>query len=526
MGRRVALLFLSAGALLLSSGAQAASNVPGDPTPPVVVPVIAGTLGLNGWYTTNVTLNWSITDPESIILSTSGCDAVTLTADTTGVTRTCSATSDGGTTTISKTFKIDKTAPVATAAASRGADYNGWYNHDLSVSFSGSDATSGIDVCSSATPYGGPDSGNAAVGGTCRDKAGNTAGASLSFRYDQTAPVAVQGTAARQPDANGWYNHDLGVSFSGSDATSGIDFCSPATSYGGPDSGSASVSGACRDKAGNTAAGALSFKYDATAPVSVNGAPGRQPDADGWYNHPLTVTFRATDATSGVNVCTQTTYRGPDDSSAGVPGSCSDKAGNIAGASFGFKYDNTAPTILAVNTKPGNRSVRVAWRKSTDTQSVEVTRVPGRNGEGESIVYRGSAAGFHDTGLAIGRKYEYQVAAIDAAANRSERKVDLVATGPLLSPAPGARVTAPTTLDWIPVKGATYYNLQIVRGRKVLSTWPVQSSFRLRRTWMYNGRRYRLRPGTYRWYVWPGFGRISASHFGRLLGSSTFVVPK
>ena len=128
MGRHAALLFLSAGALLLSSGAPAALNVPGDPTPPVVVPVIAGTLGLNGWYTTNVTLNWCITDPESIILSTSGCDAVTLTADTTGLTRTCSATSDGGTTTISKTFKIDKTAPVATAAASRGADCNGWYN--------------------------------------------------------------------------------------------------------------------------------------------------------------------------------------------------------------------------------------------------------------------------------------------------------------------------------------------------------------------------------------------------------------
>jgi hypothetical protein len=30
----------------------------------------------------------------------------------------------------------------------------------------------------------------------------------------------------------------------------------------------------------------------------------------------------------------------------------------------------------------------------------------------------------------------------------------------------------------------------------------------------------------YRWYVWPGFGRISAARYGRLLGSSTFVVAK
>jgi hypothetical protein len=43
---------------------------------------------------------------------------------------------------------------------------------------------------------------------------------------------------------------------------------------------------------------------------------------------------------------------------------------------------------------------------------------------------------------------------------------------------------------------------------------------------MFNGHRYRLRPGTYRWYVWPGYGRISASHYGALLGSSTFVVTR
>jgi hypothetical protein len=488
--------------------------------------VISGTLGLNGWYTTNVTLGWSVTDPESIILSTTGCDTVTFNADSTGLSRTCTASSDGGTTTVTKPLKIDKTSPLANAAVSRGSDSNGWYNHSLSISFSGSDATSGLDSCSSPASYAGPDSGNASVSGTCKDKAGNTAAASLPFKYDATAPASASASPGRQPDANGWYNRALTVSFSGNDATSGIDSCSPAASYGGPDSGNASVSGICKDNAGNTSAASLSFRYDETAPTSINGAPGRQPDANGWYNRPLTVTFHAIDATSGVAACTQATYRGPDDSSVALPGSCSDKAGNAVGGSFGFKYDNTAPTILAVNTRLGNRRAHVAWRKSSDTQVIEVVRTPGRNGNGESVVYRGSENGFLDTGLSIGRKYEYTVEAIDAAANRSERKVDVVATGPLLSPMPGARVKGALTLDWVPVKGATYYNLQIVRGRKVLSTWPAQSNFRLPRTWSYNGHRYRLRPGTYRWYVWPGFGRISASRYGRLLGSSTFVVTK
>src|SRR5204862_796912 len=120
-----------------------APNVAGDPGPPVVAPQILGTLGSNGWYTTNVTVNWSVVDPESVILSTSGCDAVTLTAETLGTKLTCSAVSDGGEGTVSKTIKIDKTPPSVTATPARVPDANGWYNHALSVSFGASDPTSG-----------------------------------------------------------------------------------------------------------------------------------------------------------------------------------------------------------------------------------------------------------------------------------------------------------------------------------------------------------------------------------------------
>jgi hypothetical protein len=115
MRRLAALLLLGSGALLLTSSAPGLPTVPGDPTPPVVQPMITGTLGENGWYVTNTTVSWSITDPESIILSTSGCDTRTFAADTGGVILTCTASSDGGTTTTSKEFKVDKTAPDASA---------------------------------------------------------------------------------------------------------------------------------------------------------------------------------------------------------------------------------------------------------------------------------------------------------------------------------------------------------------------------------------------------------------------------
>jgi hypothetical protein len=48
----------------------------------------------------------------------------------------------------------------------------------------------------------------------------------------------------------------------------------------------------------------------------------------------------------------------------------------------------------------------------------------------------------------------------------------------------------------------------------------------LPRSWQYHGRRYKLRPGTYRWYVWPGRGRLSAGRYGELLGASSFVVTR
>ena len=64
----------------------------------------------------------------------------------------------------------------------------------------------------------------------------------------------------------------------------------------------------------------------------------------------------------------------------------------------------------------------------------------------------------------------------------------------------------------------------LVRGRRVYSAWPVRARLRLPRAWTYQGRRYKLRPGTYSWYVWPGRGPLSAGQYGSLLGGSTFTL--
>ena len=94
----------------------------------------------------------------------------------------------------------------------------------------------------------------------------------------------------------------------------------------------------------------------------------------------------------------------------------------------------------------------------------------------------------------------------------------------LFSPPAGARVAVPPLLAWTPVPSATYYDIQPFADARVLSAWPTQPRLRLEWSWVYASRRYRLTPGRYRWYVWPGLEPRSAGHYGRLVGGSSFVV--
>jgi hypothetical protein len=103
----------------LTGGANALADVAsftfsqGDSTPPLISPSVLGTQGNNGWYRSNVTVTWSVTDPESGIASSTGCAETTLSTDTTGVTLTCSATNGVGlSASASVTIKIDQTPPV------------------------------------------------------------------------------------------------------------------------------------------------------------------------------------------------------------------------------------------------------------------------------------------------------------------------------------------------------------------------------------------------------------------------------
>jgi hypothetical protein len=256
-------------------------------------------------------------------------------------------------------------------------------------------------------------------------------------------------------------------------------------------------------------------------PPAVHGVLSRPPDANGWYNKPVTVSFAGTDATSGIGGCSSATYSGPANAAAVVSGTCTDKAGNVGQASVQFAYDSTPPAPLGdVTVKHEDKAVLLSWKASTDTKTVQVTRSGAKGAP--KLVYSGSVSSYRDQGLRPGAKYKYTLTAFDAASNSTADKVGVTATGRLIAPFPGERVTSPPRLFWVPVKGASYYNVQLIKGHRVLSAWPVRASFKVPHKWVYRGRHYKLRHGVYRWYVWPGIGVRARAKYGRLLGSSTF----
>jgi hypothetical protein len=163
---------------------------PSDTTPPVITPNVSGTLGNNGWYVSDVTVSWTVVDDESAISSTSGCDPITINADTAGTTLTCTATSAGGTGSEPVTIKRDASAPTLNPTVSPNPVL---LNGSATATAGATDSLSGVasSSCGSVdTSNVGPNS----VMCSATDYAGNSSSAaanySVAFKFvGFTSPV-------------------------------------------------------------------------------------------------------------------------------------------------------------------------------------------------------------------------------------------------------------------------------------------------------------------------------------------------
>jgi hypothetical protein len=402
---------------------------------------------------------------------------------------------------------------------------SGWYRGSVTVSWNVDPTGLTSGSCGSTTVSNDTTGQNV----SCTVSYGSVTVSNVVTIHKDSTPPGVKVSLGRGPDANGWYTQPVPVSFAGDDGTSGVASCTSGT-YGGPDGADVTVSGSCTDRAGNVGSGSSHIKYDATPPTA-SATPDRKPDRNGWYNHPVTVSFSATDV-SGVACNPPAVYKGPAADPAKVSGKCQDGAGHTsADAVLALRYDATPPARPRVKISTGSRGPQLRWTLTRDVSVVEVVRAPGPRGRKSGVLMRGRSKLFVDRTAKAGTRYWYEVRVYDQAGNMASRVVKLAGraapqrSGPILAPLDGAVLRAPPIAAWKPVKGASFYNLQLWRGHdKLLTVWPTSTRYRLKRTWTFLGREQRLTPGTYTIYIWAAYGTTASPRFGKLLAKVTFTV--
>ena len=151
-----------------------------DETPPVVTANVTGSLGLNGWYTSDVVVQWSVVETDSELLE-APCASGTQTTDVTSHVFSCSASSGGGGITEQVVLRRDATRPSIGITQPQALSY--MQGQAVAIDFSCSDDTSGVASCTAnqvgylntSTP------GTFSFVVTAVDHAGNTSQSSVSY---------------------------------------------------------------------------------------------------------------------------------------------------------------------------------------------------------------------------------------------------------------------------------------------------------------------------------------------------------
>jgi sugar lactone lactonase YvrE len=333
---------------------------PADDTPPVVEAQVTGVVGLNGWYTSNVQVTWSVVDEQSEVSSQTGCENLTLTQDNIGMTLSCSATSRGGTAASSVLIRRDATPPtLAFGVVAPAADAAGWNNSDVSIPFTTDDALSGVRLTSTASPVVLTAEGAGIVRNiVVSDNAGNSASFTTpAVSIDRTPPVITHEMVADLGN-NGWYLGDVTrVNFTVTEMPQSLVSMSEECDSWGFDEDTPGITLTCTaTSAGGTSTHSVTIKRDATPPVLTFGAASPLPNANGWNKTNVSVLFTHSDALSGVASASSTSPVVISAEGAGVAGqvTVTDLAGNTATFTTEPRnIDKTPPVVSIVSPANG-----------------------------------------------------------------------------------------------------------------------------------------------------------------------------
>lgn len=205
-----------------------------DTTPPVTTAIPNPGPNGNGWNNTSVAVKLSSTDNETngtgvkeihyainsntpVVVSSA---SITVNFTTEGIfTLSYFAVDNAGNVEATHTLavQIDETPPTITSSQSPPANSAGWNNSDVTVTFTCSDALSGLDTCTAPIVVGTEGAGQVETG-TATDKAGNSATTTRTINLDKTPPVLTMPTFA----PSYLLNSTLTLNFAAVDALSGV----------------------------------------------------------------------------------------------------------------------------------------------------------------------------------------------------------------------------------------------------------------------------------------------------------------
>ena len=313
--------------------------------------ITSGDLGVNGWYTSPVSVATSGGDATSAPVTCSADQTFTTDTPSTAIAGTC--TNDAGLSTdaLPLTFKLDTSDPTANLSVTSGdMGTNGWYTSDVTVHTSGADNVSEPVECT-ADQQQVDDTPATVFQGACTNDAGRHQDAApLTVTRDASPPTAALEIISGAMGANGWYTSDVTVRTVGTDPTSGAS-CSAQQTLATETAGTV-VTGSCTNGAGlRTTAAPITIKLDKTAPTSeltvVDGTLG----ANGWYTSDVTVHTVGVDAVSGPVACTPNQHQTTETSGAVFNGSCTNAAGlTTAAEAITVRLDLSGPSAtLAVS---------------------------------------------------------------------------------------------------------------------------------------------------------------------------------
>ncbi|MDQ3974789.1 MAG: PxKF domain-containing protein [Actinomycetota bacterium] len=221
-----------------------------------------------------------------------------------------------------------------------------------------------------------------------------------SYVLDNTGPV-VTGVVSPAPNSAGWNKDNLTVTWSATDAGSGVgNGPTPAsTSVNTPTSGQ-TLSSDATDKLGNAGTGSVVIKLDKGAPT-ITGSRSPTANAHGWNNADVTVSFSCSDDRSGVKSCSGPTTLTSNGANQSVTGHATDNADNASSATVGsVSIDKVAPTLSGAPTTPPNGAngwyrsdVTIAWTAADALSGIlDAPASSTITGEGEGLTASASVS--------------------------------------------------------------------------------------------------------------------------------------